>query len=58
MNPVETQATVAVLAAYLQGKKDGMVAGVAFSAITMLVWKAYKRERTSVKDRLFVTHKV
>jgi hypothetical protein len=58
MNTVETQATVAVLAAYIQGRKDGFAAGVTFSAAVIVFWKAYKRGRDDTGHyRIFGTTK-
>jgi hypothetical protein len=45
MNPNEVNPTVAVLASYIQGRKDGFAAGVVFSVGAVLFWKAYKRGR-------------
>jgi hypothetical protein len=57
MEPVETQATVAVLAAYLEGRKDGFAAGVTICAAALLVWKGYKRDRSAAAYRVFGNRK-
>ena len=36
---------VAVLAGYLEGRKDGFVAGVTVTIGALILWKAYRRDR-------------
>ncbi len=46
---------VTILAAYVQGRKDGFAAGLTLSVGALLFMKAYKRGRddVSLKTRLF-----
>lgn len=43
---------VAVLAGYLEGRKDGFVAGVVVAMGGLILWKAYRRDREGFTNRL------
>lgn len=47
--------SVAVLAGYLEGRKDGFVAGIAVTMSVLVLWRAYRRDRSGFTNWLIGT---
>jgi hypothetical protein len=46
MQPTVDNSSVAVLAAYIEGRKDGFSTGIMFSAAAIILYRSWKRGAT------------